>query len=91
MHAMLDLRGNLPAFLYITDGKVHDIRATPQVPIEREGIYILDRAYIDFNWLWSIHRAGAFPGRYASGSRFEARPRAPASAARGQPRTCPCN
>ncbi len=60
MHAMLDLRGNIPAFLYITDGKVHDIKATPQVPIEPEGIYLVDRAYVDFSWLWSIHQTGAF-------------------------------
>ena len=60
MHAMLDLRGNLPAFLYITDGKVHDVKATPHVPIEPEGIYVVDRAYVDFSWLWSIQQSGAF-------------------------------
>jgi hypothetical protein len=60
MHAMIDLRGNLPAFLYITDGKVHDVKAAPQVPIESEGIYLVDRAYIDFSWLWSIDQTGAF-------------------------------
>ncbi len=60
MHAMLDLRGNIPVFLYITDGKVHDIKATPQVPIEPEGIYLVDRAYVDFSWLWSIHQRDAF-------------------------------
>jgi len=60
MHAMLDLRGNIPAFLYITDGKVHDVKAAPQVPIEPAGIYVVDRAYIDFSWLWSIHQTGAF-------------------------------
>ena len=60
MHAMLDLRGNIPAFLYITDGKVHDIKATPQVPIEPEGIYVVDRAYVDFSWLWTIRQSGAF-------------------------------
>lgn len=60
MHAMLDLKGNIPAFLYITDGKVHDVKAAPQVPIEAEGIYLIDRAYVDFSWLWSIHQTGAF-------------------------------
>jgi hypothetical protein len=53
---MIDLRGNIPAFLTITDGKVHDIKAAPQVPIEAEGIYVVDRGYVDFAWLWSIHR-----------------------------------
>lgn len=38
LHAMLDLRGNIPVFLTITDGKVHDVKAAPQVPIEPEGI-----------------------------------------------------
>ncbi len=60
LHAMLDLRGNIPAFLTITDGKVHDVKAAPQVPIEPEGIYVVDRAYVDFAWLWSIDQTSAF-------------------------------
>jgi IS4 transposase len=60
LHAMLDLKGNIPAFLTITDGKVHDVKAAPQVPIEPEGIYVVDRAYVDFAWLWSINQTGAF-------------------------------
>jgi hypothetical protein len=60
LHAMLDLRGNIPAFLYITDGKVHDVKAAPQVPIEPEGVYVVDRAYVDFSWLWAIHQTAAF-------------------------------
>jgi hypothetical protein len=60
LHTMIDLRGNIPAFLTITDGKVHDVKAAPQVPIESDGIYIVDRGYVDFRWLSSIHRAGAF-------------------------------
>jgi hypothetical protein len=54
------LRGNIPAFLTITDGKVHDVKAAPQIPIEAEGIYVVDRAYIDFDWLWSIEQTGAY-------------------------------
>lgn len=57
---MIDLRGNIPAFLTITDGKLHDVKAAPQVPIEQDGIYIVDRGYVDFEWLWSIHQASAF-------------------------------
>ena len=57
---MIDLRGNIPAFLTITDGKVHDVKAAPQVPIEPEGIYVVDRGYVDFAWLWSIHHTRAF-------------------------------
>jgi hypothetical protein len=60
LHTMIDLRGNIPAFLYITDGKVHDVKAAPQIPIEAEGIYVVDRAYIDFDWLWSIEQTGAY-------------------------------
>ena len=60
LHAMLDLRGNIPAFLTITDGKVHDVKAAPQVPIEPDGIYVVDRGYVDFAWLWSIQQADAF-------------------------------
>lgn len=60
LHAMIDLRGNIPAFLTITDGKVHDVKAAPQVPIEREGIYVVDRGYVDFSWLWSIDQLQAF-------------------------------
>ncbi len=60
LHAMIDLRGNIPAFLTITDGKVHDVKATPQVPLEPEGIYVVDRGYVDFQWLWLIHKTRAF-------------------------------
>lgn len=60
LHAMIDLRGNIPAFLYITDGKVHDVKAAPQIQIEPQGIYLVDRGYVDFAWLWSIEEAKAF-------------------------------
>lgn len=60
LHALLDLRGNIPAFLTITDGKVHDVRAAPHVPIEPEGIYVVDRGYTDFAWWWSIEQTGAY-------------------------------
>ena len=60
LHAMIDLRGNIPAFLTITDGKVHDVKVAPLVPIEPEGIYVVDRGYVDFTWLWSVHKTGAF-------------------------------
>ncbi len=60
LHTMIDLRGNIPVFLTITDGKTHDVKVAPQIPIESDGIYVMDRAYIDFSWLWSIDQAGAF-------------------------------
>jgi hypothetical protein len=60
LHAMIDLRGNIPAFLTITDGKVHDVKAAPLIPIEPSGIYVVDRAYIDFDWLRAIDGTHAF-------------------------------
>lgn len=60
LHAMLDLRGNIPAFLTITDGKLHDVKAAPLIQIEADGIYVVDRGYIDFNWLWSINQSDAY-------------------------------
>lgn len=60
LHTMIDLRGNIPAFLSISDGKVADIKAVPQIQIEPEGIYVVDRAYIDFLWLWNIEQAEAY-------------------------------
>lgn len=60
LHAMIDLRGNIPAFLTITDGKVHDVKAAPLIPIEPAGIYVVDRAYIDFDWLRAIDETHAF-------------------------------
>ena len=60
LHTMIDLRGNIPAFLIITDGKVHDVKAAPLIPIESAGIYLVDRAYIDFDWLRAIDETDAF-------------------------------
>ena len=60
LHTMIDLRGNIPAFLIITDGKVHDVKAAPLIPIEPAGIYLVDRAYIDFDWLRAIDETDAF-------------------------------
>jgi hypothetical protein len=60
LHAMIDLRGNIPAFLTISDGKVHDVKAAPLIPIEPSGIYVVDRAYIDFDWLRAIDETHAF-------------------------------
>ena len=60
LHAMIDLRGNLPSFLTITDGKTHDVKAAPLVPLEPQSIYVVDRGYVDFNWLWSIERSDAY-------------------------------
>jgi len=60
MHTLLDLRGNLPTFIYITDGKVHDVNALDVIPFEKNAIYIMDRGYVDFDRLFSITQLGSF-------------------------------
>jgi hypothetical protein len=60
MHTLLDLRGNLPTFIYITDGKVHDVNALDVIPFEKNAFYIMDRGYVDFERLYSINRLGSF-------------------------------
>jgi hypothetical protein len=60
MHTALDLHGNLPTLIQITDGAVHDINFLDQIPIEPGAIYIMDCAYTAFDRLHRIHQAGAF-------------------------------
>ncbi|MBI3618673.1 IS4 family transposase [Candidatus Peregrinibacteria bacterium] len=59
-HVLLALRGNLPVFIHITDGTVHDVNALDMLPIEPGACYIMDRGYIDFRRLYDIHEKGAF-------------------------------
>lgn len=60
MHTLMDLRGSIPCFIRITDGKTHDIKALDEIPIEPGAYYIMDRAYIDFARLRTLHESGAF-------------------------------
>jgi len=60
LHAMIDLRGNIPSFLTITDGKTHDIKAAPLITLEPDSIYVVDRGYVDFHWLRSVDDCGAY-------------------------------
>jgi hypothetical protein len=60
MHAALDLHGNLPTLIQITDGTVHDINFLDRIPIEPGAIYIMDCAYAAFDRLQRIHQTGAF-------------------------------
>lgn len=59
-HTLLDLRGNLPTFVHITDGTVHDVNVLDVLPIEPGACYIVDRGYLDFRRLHAIHEEGAF-------------------------------
>lgn len=59
LHTLLDLRGNIPVFVWITDGKTHDVRVLDVLVPEPGSIYVLDRAYIDFERLWRLEEARA--------------------------------
>jgi len=60
MHTLLDLRGNIPSFIYISDGKLHDVHALDMLLPEPDAIYVMDRGYVDFSRLHVLHQAGAF-------------------------------
>lgn len=60
MHTLLDLRGNIPAFILITDGKYHDSNVLDVLVPIAGAIYLMDKAYIDFAALYNMHELGAF-------------------------------
>ncbi len=60
MHTLLDLRGNIPSFIHISDGKLHDVNILDQLIAEAGAFYVMDRGYIDFARLYRLHQAGAF-------------------------------
>ena len=60
MHTLLDLRGNLPTFIYITEGKVHDVNALDVLLFEENAFYIMDRGYVDFQRLFTIHQSRSY-------------------------------
>lgn len=60
MHTLLDLRGNIPSFIHISDGKLHDVHALDMLVPEAGAIYVMDRGYVDFARLYGLHQAGAF-------------------------------
>ena len=60
MHTLLDLHGNIPTVVIITDGKVHDVNILDELAIEAGAFYIMDRGYVDFGRLYAIHTALAF-------------------------------
>src|SRR5665811_1018623 len=60
MHTLLDLRGNIPSFIHISDGKLHDVHALDLLLPEPGAIYVMDRGYVDFARLNILHQAGAF-------------------------------
>lgn len=60
LHTLLDVKCELPCFIHITDGLVHDVNVLDLIPLEEDAFYIMDRGYIDWKRLHRIHRAGAF-------------------------------
>ncbi len=60
MHTLLDLRGNIPSFIHISDGKMGDALALDLIAFEAGAIYVMDRGYVDFQRLFTMHQAGAF-------------------------------
>lgn len=60
MHTLLDLRGAIPAFIHISDGKMSDVKVLDLLPIEAGAFYVMDRGYLDFGRLFKMHQTGAF-------------------------------
>lgn len=60
MHTLLDLRGAIPAFIHISDGKMGDVKVLDLLPVEAGAFYVMDRGYLDFDRLFNLHQSGAF-------------------------------
>jgi hypothetical protein len=60
LHTLLDLRGNIPSFLFISDGKLHEVNILDQLLPEPGAFYVMDRGYIDFERLFRLSEAGSF-------------------------------
>ncbi len=60
LHTLLDLRGNIPTFIHISDGKLHDVNVLDILIPEPGAFYVMDRGYLDFGRLFSMDQAGAF-------------------------------
>ena len=60
MHTLLDLRGSIPSFIHISDGKLHDVNVLDLITPEAGAIYVMDRGYIDYERLHLLHKTGAF-------------------------------
>ena len=60
MHTLLDLRGNIPSFIHISDGKWHEVNIFDMLVPEAGAFYVMDRGYIDFAQLHRLHQAGGF-------------------------------
>ena len=60
LHTLLDLRGNIPSFIHISDGKLHDVNVLDLLIPEAGAFYVMDRGYLDFARLYRLHQSGGF-------------------------------
>ena len=60
LHTLLDLRGNIPAFIHISDGKTHEVNVLDMLSFEAGAFYVMDRGYLNFARLFALHQTGAF-------------------------------
>jgi hypothetical protein len=60
LHTLLDLRGSIPSFIHISDGKLHDVNVLDRIAFEAGCFYVMDRGYVDFARLYRLHLALAF-------------------------------
>jgi hypothetical protein len=60
LHTLLDLRGNIPTFIHISDGKLHEVNILDQLVPEAGAFYVLDRGFLDYARLYRFHQAGSF-------------------------------
>jgi hypothetical protein len=60
LHTLLDLRGNIPTFIYISDGTMHDVNILDALPIEAGAFYVMDRGYLDYARLYAVSMAAGF-------------------------------
>lgn len=60
VHTLLDLRGSIPIFIHISHGKYNDSNVLDIMPIEKDAIYVMDKAYVDFEALFAMNKEGAF-------------------------------
>jgi Domain of unknown function (DUF4372)/Transposase DDE domain len=72
LHTLLDLRGAIPTFIHISDGKLHDVNVLDLLVVEPGAFYVMDRGYLDFERLYALHQAGSFfVTRAKSNSKFK--------------------
>ena len=60
LHTLLDLRGAIPSFIHISDGKLHDVNVLDVLIAEPGAFYVMDRGYLDFERLYRLHQAASF-------------------------------